>query len=91
MVAGFPETGKGREDEVHDAVQVGHIDGEDLDNELGTEEDEGAGDGAFHGIGEGAFRVLIFGTKGGVVGFFAEFFGSGVEELGGAFVGLVFG
>ena len=84
LVAGFPEEGKGREDEVHEAVEVGHVDGEDLDDDLGAEEDEGAGDGAFHGVGEGAFGVFVFGVEDRVGGFFAEFFGFDVEEFRGA-------
>ena len=79
VVAGFPQYGEGGEDKVHEAVEVSHVDGEDLDDDLSAEEDEGSGDGAFHCIGEGAFRVFVFRVEGGVVGFFAEFFGFGVE------------
>lgn len=82
MVAGLPEEGEGGENEVHDAVKVGHVDGEDLNDELGAEEDEGAGDGAFHGVSKGTLGVFIFSAKGGIVGFFAEFFGFGVKEFG---------
>ena len=64
MVARCPERGEGREEEVHQAVEVGHVDGEDLDDDLGTEESERARYGAFHCVGEGAFRVLIFGVEG---------------------------
>ena len=37
-VAGGPEGGKGGENKVHDAVKVGHVQGEDLDDLLRAEE-----------------------------------------------------
>lgn len=78
VVSEFPEAGEGGEDEVNEAVEVGHVDREDLDDDLSAEEDEGAGERAFHGVGEGAFGMFVFGVEGRVVVFFAELFGFGV-------------
>lgn len=90
VVTEFPESGEGGEDEVHETVKVGHVDCEDLNDDLGAEEDERAGDGAFHGIGEGAFGVFVFGVEGRVVSFFAELFGFVMQQFRGTFLGLTF-
>lgn len=74
VVSEFPEGGEGGEDEVHEAVEVGHVDREDLDDDLSAEEDKGAGERAFHSIGEGASGVFVLGVQGRVVGFFPKFF-----------------
>ena len=73
-VAFGPEDGEGGEDEVHEAVEVGGVDGEDLDDGLGSEQAEGADGGLFEGFEEAAVRV-VFGVEGLVAGFLDEFLG----------------
>lgn len=82
VVDALPEAGEGGEDEVEDAVEVGHVDGEDLHDGLRGQQAEGPHQGAAEGVGEGAFRVLEFGLEVGVAGFLAEPFGFLVQEFG---------
>jgi hypothetical protein len=82
VVDALPEAGEGGEDEVEDAVEVRHVDGEDLHNGLRGQEAEGPHEGASEGVGEGAFRVLKFGLEVGVAGFIAEPFGFLMQEFG---------
>lgn len=82
VVDGLPEAGEGGEDEVEDSVEVGHVDGEDLHDGLRAEEAEGAHEGVFERVGEGAFRVLEFGFEVRVAGLFAEPLGFLVQEFG---------
>lgn len=77
-----PEGWEGREHEVHDAVDVGHVDGEGLDDGLGGEEAEGADERGPKDLGEGLVLALGFGLVGGVVGVFTEGVSADAEDLG---------
>lgn len=82
VVVVCPEDGESGEDEVHEAVEVGSVDGEDLDDGLGAEEAEGADDATFEDFQEGAVGIIVFGVEVLVAGFFDEFGGFDVQELG---------
>ncbi len=82
MVAFCEEGGEGREHEVHEAVDVGHVAGEDLDDGLCEEELEGPFDGDAERGWDGALWVVEFGVKFIVSGFFAQFVALSLEEFG---------
>jgi hypothetical protein len=74
VVAVLPEAREGGEDEVHEAVEVGHVEGEDLHDYLGAEELEGPDQGDSEGLGDGAFGVVVFCEECFVSGGFDELF-----------------
>ena len=63
VVNAGPEPGEGQQDEIHDAVEVGHVEGEQLDDNLSAEELEGTAESGFEGRGEGPVRVVPLGMQ----------------------------
>lgn len=82
MIAVLPEGREGEEDEVHEAVEVGHVNCEDLNYDLSAQELEGPRDGAFHCVGETTFWVFIFSMERCVAGFFALVLSFHMEKFG---------
>ena len=70
-----PEEWEGREDKVQDAEEISHIERENLDNRLRTEELERSDECALHVVGDFASTVLELGVQSGVASFFAELLG----------------
>lgn len=76
-----PEGREGRENKVHDSVDVGHVEGEDLHDGLGGEEAEGTDKGGADDLRKASVEFLGFGMVRLVAGFFAELLGSYLEEF----------
>lgn len=83
MVGPCPQPGEGREHQVHQAVEVGHVAREDLEDGLGAEEDEGSLHGDFEGRGERAVRGVEFSVEVVITSFLDEFVALPGEELRG--------
>lgn len=73
VVDGLPELREGGEDEVHEAVEVGHVEGEDLDDDLRAEELEGPAQADLESAEDGAVRMVVFGAEAFVACFFDHF------------------
>ena len=75
VIDGSPEVREGGEDNVNEAVEVSDVEGEDLDDGLGAEEDERADEGSFEDFGGRPVQGFPFGVIGGVSRGAAEFLG----------------
>lgn len=61
-----PEGWEGGEHQVHEAVDEGHVAGEDLDDGLGCQKPEGADERCAKHFGECLVRSLVFGLVTGI-------------------------
>lgn len=71
MITCFPQSRESGKDEVHESVEISHVDCQDLDYRLGTEKSEWTDETAFQGIGQAAFRMFKFSMQCRISGLFA--------------------
>ena len=83
MVNVFPKTWKGGKNEIHEAVQIGHIHSQGLYYGLSAQESERPNQTAFHDIRKRMLRMLELGMKIGVAGLFSSLLCLQVEKFWG--------
>lgn len=82
MVHSFPKRGEGGEDEVHETIEVGHVEREYLDNDLGTEENEGSTETDLQGFEYGPLWMVEFSVQVLVSGLFDQLYLLSLEQDG---------
>ena len=76
----FPQRWEGGEHQVHETVEVGHVDSQDLYDNLGAEEFEGSYEGDAESSHNSSVRVIPFGVESFIAGLFDKFLLFSVEK-----------